>query len=387
MRRGYLHRASFSTRPDYLSRHERGLAGGGDWPTEYGPELSRSFRALKIWLASDWDCPLRPANRAELRPNADLGRRVDEVAELERLAPVDLNIACFRYRPQGVDPGPGLDMLNEAIVEDLQETGIAAPSTTRIRGQLAIRVNITNHRTRREDLDLLVRSVIDHGRRRTARSPKPSTKERSMAQFIIRAVAQGSSGGAPLKVVDLGECENLQVRAFANINCAWARWIGSRQLTIHENARRMLFVEGEPDRLPTAHELAAAWLPGRTGSFRGFEIAVTPGGGPACLRVFVDPLGHAADLRAQPGWRRPRGGQTVEHHRKRRGALIRSAGASRDVRARRDLLAGDDGEGNRAAFTRQDQWRLTERSSPPPRAPRMSWTHTQTRSGCPAPAR
>jgi aromatic-L-amino-acid decarboxylase len=75
-----------------------------------------------------------------------------------------LNIVCFRYRKAQANDAE-LDALNEAIVEDLQEAGIAAPSTTRLRGRLAIRVNITNHRTRREDLDLLLRSVLETGRR------------------------------------------------------------------------------------------------------------------------------------------------------------------------------------------------------------------------------
>jgi hypothetical protein len=56
-----------------------------------------------------------------------------------------------------------LDSLNDAIVVELQERGIAAPSTARVRGRLAIRVNLTNHRTREEDLDILLRAVCDIG--------------------------------------------------------------------------------------------------------------------------------------------------------------------------------------------------------------------------------
>jgi hypothetical protein len=112
-----------------------------------------------------------------------------------------------------------------------------------------------------------------------------------MAGFAIRAVKPGKSLSAPLKLVDLGDCENVQSRAFGCIACAWARWTGSRQLTVRENAQRVLFVEGEPDRLPTADETAATWLPSRTGSFRGFEIEIAPGGVTTRLRAFVDPLG------------------------------------------------------------------------------------------------
>lgn len=112
-----------------------------------------------------------------------------------------------------------------------------------------------------------------------------------MAGFAIHVRPSGRDFSNPLKLVDLGACDDMQCRSFLNIGCAWTRWTGSRQLTVHENTRRMLFVEGEPDRLPTANETAATWLPGRTGSFRGFEIEVVPGGGPARLCAFVDPLG------------------------------------------------------------------------------------------------
>ena len=80
---------------------------------------------------------------------------------------MSLNIVCFRYRASAVDECR-LDRLNEDLVQDLQESGVAAPSTTRLGGRLAIRVNITNHRCRRTDLDLLVSAVLTGGRARKA---------------------------------------------------------------------------------------------------------------------------------------------------------------------------------------------------------------------------
>ena len=56
-----------------------------------------------------------------------------------------------------------LDKLNEEIVILLQERGIAVPSTTRINDQIAIRVNITNHRTQESDLDILVDAILEIG--------------------------------------------------------------------------------------------------------------------------------------------------------------------------------------------------------------------------------
>lgn len=86
---------------------------------------------------------------------------------LEPLAPCSLNIVCFRALDPGLDAA-GLDSLNEEIVAEVQESGVAAPSTTRIRGRLAIRVNITNHRTRFSDIDILLDAVVKAAQARGA---------------------------------------------------------------------------------------------------------------------------------------------------------------------------------------------------------------------------
>ena len=162
-----LQRRAFSNRPDYLQHNEKGLAAGFPWPVDYGPELSRSFRALKVWAHLMEHGPARIG--AAVARNCEqvryLAGRIDDAAELERLAPVETNICCFRYRPHDVVAEEVLDRLNQAIVVDLQESGVAAPSTTRLNGKLAIRVNITNHRTRFEDIDCLVSSILEAGAR------------------------------------------------------------------------------------------------------------------------------------------------------------------------------------------------------------------------------
>lgn len=155
-----LHRRAFSLRPDYLKGTERGLAAGNPWPVEYGPELSRGFRALKVWahLQEFGTDRLGAAISANCVLIEKLAGMVDEAPDLERLAPIETSICCFRYRTRAV-PDDRIDQINEEIVTRLQESGIAAPSTTRIDGQLAIRVNITNHRTRDDDLDILIRAI------------------------------------------------------------------------------------------------------------------------------------------------------------------------------------------------------------------------------------
>ncbi|MGD0521128.1 MAG: pyridoxal-dependent decarboxylase [Terracidiphilus sp.] len=167
VRNGAAYRAAYSMRPAYLQHADRGLGAGEDWPCDYGPELSRSFRALKIWFA------LKEHGTSRIGELIDqncaqaeyLAHRIESEPQLELLAPVSLNIVCFRLRRDGLDAA-ALDKLNKDIVADVQESGVAAPSTTRIKGQLAIRVNITNHRTQRPDLDALVDAVLKAGRMR-----------------------------------------------------------------------------------------------------------------------------------------------------------------------------------------------------------------------------
>jgi aromatic-L-amino-acid decarboxylase len=161
VRNAELQRAAYSMRPSYLQHSERGLSRGKVWPCDLGPELSRSFRALKVWFALKEHGTFKLAKSIER--NCDqaqyLARRVANEPVLELLAPCTLNIVCFRALAPGLDEA-GFDRLNEEIVADLQESGVAAPSTSRIRGRLAIRVNITNHRTEFGDLDILVDAVL-----------------------------------------------------------------------------------------------------------------------------------------------------------------------------------------------------------------------------------
>nr|WP_298377468.1 pyridoxal-dependent decarboxylase [uncultured Halomonas sp.] len=154
------HRRTFSDRPDYLKGSSRGLAAGNPWPVEYGPELSRGFRALKIWaqLNEHGTDKLGQLITRNCEQAVYLAEQVAAQPNMEVLAPVAMNICCFRY----VHPelaSSALNHLNEEIVIQLQLQGIAAPSTTIIHDNTAIRVNITNHRTRFEDLDLLVKEI------------------------------------------------------------------------------------------------------------------------------------------------------------------------------------------------------------------------------------
>jgi glutamate/tyrosine decarboxylase-like PLP-dependent enzyme len=159
------HRAAFSTQASYTAPQAGGLAARSDRFADRGPQLSRGFKALKIWMGlkstgTDRLGRLVLQNVEQARFLADL---VGRTAELELLAHGPLNLVCFRYRGRG--PGLDLDALNGRLLVELQESGVALPSSTVLRGQYAIRVCINNHRTLREDLELLVREVVARGQR------------------------------------------------------------------------------------------------------------------------------------------------------------------------------------------------------------------------------
>jgi aromatic-L-amino-acid decarboxylase len=165
VRSGERLRQVFSLTPDYLTHSERGLAGGPPWFSDYGPQLSRGFRALKAWMSIK-EHGLAKYGRL-IQQNVEqaryLARLVDESPDLERLAPVPLNIVCFRFITDGLDDG-ALNLLNQELLLRLQETGAAVPSSTMLDGRYALRVAITNHRSRREDFKLLVEEVERLGR-------------------------------------------------------------------------------------------------------------------------------------------------------------------------------------------------------------------------------
>jgi len=164
------HRQSFAMAPNYLERAPRGTAAGAPWFCDYGPELSRSARAIKVWATLREQGLERIgaaiASNCELAQH--LGRRLAAQPGFELLAPIPLNIVCFRHHPAGIAPDQ-LDPHNRELACDLQESGVAVVSTTRLRGQLALRAAIVNHRTTASDLDILVDALVRAARRRAAR--------------------------------------------------------------------------------------------------------------------------------------------------------------------------------------------------------------------------
>lgn len=143
----------------------------------YTPLLSRGDRALKIWMTIQ---SLGTRRLAEVfEKNADQAEYLASLAQahpdLELMAPVGLNIVCFRYRGRADEAS--LDRLNERILVNMQESGFCVVSPYRIRGRFALRVAISNHRTTRADLEALARRVGEEGARlqaAEAEEPAPS---------------------------------------------------------------------------------------------------------------------------------------------------------------------------------------------------------------------
>ncbi|UGX96699.1 aspartate aminotransferase family protein [Bradyrhizobium barranii subsp. barranii] len=161
VRDGEQHRQAFAQPAAYLRREARGLAAGAVWPCDLGPDLSRGFRALKTWftLKTFGTDRLGAVIARSCALAKYLETRVLAEPRLELLAPVNLNIVCFLYRAD--------DAVNREIVADVQESGVAAPSSTTLDGRFAIRAAIVNHRTDETDIDALVAAVLEFGARRT----------------------------------------------------------------------------------------------------------------------------------------------------------------------------------------------------------------------------
>lgn len=163
------HRNAFSLTPDYLAHGEgeRGVTGGDlPWFSDYSYELSRGFRALKAWMSIKEHGSRKYARI--IQQNIDqalyLGKLVETSPELVLSAPITLNIVCFRFVSTYVDD-IALDEVNKQIAIDLQEHGIAVLTGTVINGRYVLRVANTNHRSRREDFEILVREVLRIGKK------------------------------------------------------------------------------------------------------------------------------------------------------------------------------------------------------------------------------
>jgi aromatic-L-amino-acid/L-tryptophan decarboxylase len=157
-RAAFSHHADY-TRPIGLERDEAFVF----W--DYGPELSRPFRALDVWLLMKFAgaAALGEAIERNIACAKYLECQVNASGDFEMLAPVELSVFCFRHKPEGF--AGDLNEWNERVLLELQRQGGSYLSNAMVRGKFALRGCVLNYRTTERDMEILLEDV-----RRAARS-------------------------------------------------------------------------------------------------------------------------------------------------------------------------------------------------------------------------
>lgn len=159
VRDGSFQQQVFSIRPNYLAPHGQALAGGEPWYCDFGLELSRSFRALKVWFTfkTYGIKKLGQAIRYNCYLSERLAQRIDASSHFETVNQPLSTVVTFRLRQ--VKHIEQHNQFCETIVSRLQLSGDAVFSLTRQGDYRIIRAAITNHRTRESDIDLVVEQL------------------------------------------------------------------------------------------------------------------------------------------------------------------------------------------------------------------------------------
>ena len=172
--------STFRIMPDYLQDAQWG-PGNVNF-CDRGLQLTRIFRALRVWLAVHRYG--LAAHREEIARAIAIARRTEakirEERELELLAPQSLGVVCFRYRGRrGAVPDDRLDQLNEQIQDKIVQSGFAMISSTRLGGRFSLRFCIMNARTTEEDVTGTLERILEYGREWSAgtrgRSERPAS--------------------------------------------------------------------------------------------------------------------------------------------------------------------------------------------------------------------
>jgi aromatic-L-amino-acid decarboxylase len=155
-----VHEATFSVTPSYLIDEGRGVIAGGLPFADRGVELTRNFKALKVWLSLKAEGVDKFAR--VIAQNVEQARRFAErivkVPNVVLSAPVSLNVVCFRVAPPALSPEQQ-DALNKELLLRIQETGLAIPSGSRIAGRYVLRVACSNHRSVWADFEALAEGI------------------------------------------------------------------------------------------------------------------------------------------------------------------------------------------------------------------------------------
>lgn len=158
--------SAFRIMPEYLQDTDLGLEHVNF--ADRGLQLTRSFRALKVWMAMQMHG--REAHAAAVDRSIDLGDRaqrwIEEHPQMELLSAASLGIVCFRWNPGGLDEAQ-LEALNRSMQDTVIAEGTAMMSSTRLDGRYALRLCIMNHRTTADDVDTTLHRLAELGAAQT----------------------------------------------------------------------------------------------------------------------------------------------------------------------------------------------------------------------------
>lgn len=151
-------RTAFRILPPYLQDKERGAAGID--LCDYGVELSRNFRALKVWMSLKTHGI--EAFRQAMEHNLHLARvaeqAIREIPHWQIVSPATLGVVAFRYAPPELSPQQ-VDALNRALVDKMIQDGFAMVSSTVLRGRVALRMCTLNPRATEADVQETIRRL------------------------------------------------------------------------------------------------------------------------------------------------------------------------------------------------------------------------------------
>ena len=166
-------RRAFSVQAPYL-RGTITTEYSGLYYLDYGPEMSRSFRALKVWMSlKHYGVEgYRKLLSQNIKCVEHLDRLVRDSPDFEALHVPNLFMYCFRFAPVKLVEQWGrgthelqeyLDTLNQQIVDEIQLSGMAFIMTSKLRNRIVIRMSICSHRTTLNDIDLVLAKLQEIG--------------------------------------------------------------------------------------------------------------------------------------------------------------------------------------------------------------------------------
>ncbi|PWN05542.1 pyridoxal phosphate-dependent decarboxylase family protein [Rhodohalobacter mucosus] len=153
-------RKTFSLIPDYLRSNEDG--GGRTDLMEYQLPLTKSFKALKVWmtLKAYGAKRLRDTIQGDIENAGYLARLVQDSDDFEQMAPVPLSITCFRYRPEGMNDEDA-ELMNRKLAHAIEQDGRIFLTATKISGKTALRTCFINPRTTKKDVEWILEVIRD----------------------------------------------------------------------------------------------------------------------------------------------------------------------------------------------------------------------------------